>query len=87
MAYYKRDSKSGALIGYSDADWGGDCNDYKSTSGYMFQIGSTAVSWRSKKQTCVALSMAEAEYMALSSAAQKAVWIRELNSDLKKSAI
>ena len=75
--------ESGALIGYSDADWGGDGNDYKSTSGYVFQIGGTAVSWRSKKQTCVALSTSEAEYIALSSAAQEAVWMRALNSDLK----
>lgn len=71
-----------ALTGYSDADWGGDCNDYKSTSGYMFQIGCTAVSWKSKKQSCTALSTTKAEYMALSSTTQEAVWLRELNSDL-----
>ena len=46
-----------ALIGYSDANWGGDCNYYKSTTGYMFQIGGTAVSWKSKKQSCVALPL------------------------------
>ena len=40
------------------------------------------MSWRSKKQSCVALSTAEAEYMALSSAAQVAVWLRELCKDL-----
>ena len=74
--------ESDALVGYSDADWAGDCNDYKSTTGYMFQIGGTVVSWKSKKQSCVALSTAEAEYMALASAAQEAVWMRELNSDL-----
>ena len=75
--------ESSAVIGYSDADWGGDCNDFKSTSGYLFQIGGSAVSWRSKKQSCVALSTAEAEYMALSSTAQEALWLRELNKDLK----
>ena len=67
---YSRDS-SKDCVGYSDADWGGDIDDRKSTSGYLFQIGGTAVSWRSKKQTCVALSTAEAEYMALASAAQE----------------
>ena len=72
------------LIGYSDADWGGDCNDHKSTSGYLFLVGGTAVSWRSNKQTCVALSTAEAEYMALASAAQEAVvWMRQLSKDMK----
>ena len=41
----------------------------------IFQIGGTPVTWKSKKQSCVALSTAEAEYMALSSAAQEAIWI------------
>ena len=67
-------------VGYSDADWGGDADDRKSTSGFLFQIGGTAVNWRSKKQMCVALSTAEAEYMALTSAAQEAIWLRELTT-------
>ena len=61
---------------------GSDCNDCRSTTGYLVQIGGTAVTWKSQKQSCVALSTAEAEYMALSSTAQEAVWMRELNSDL-----
>ena len=52
-------------VGFSDSDWGGDLDDWKSTSGYLFHLGGAAVSWRSKKQTCVALSTAEAGYMAL----------------------
>ena len=79
---YGKSSETSDLIGYSDSDWGGDSNDYKSTTGYLFQIAGTAVTWKSKKQSCVALSTAEAEYMALSSAAQEAVWIRELISEL-----
>ena len=43
-------------VGFSDTDWAGDINDRKSTSGYIFQISSGAVSWKSKKQGCVALS-------------------------------
>ena len=70
-----------ALIGYSDADWGSDCNDCRSTTGYLFQIGGTVVTWKSQKQSCVALSTAEAEYMALSNTAQEDE-MRELNSDL-----
>ena len=76
LLYAKGESSD--MIGYSDADWAGDCNDYKSTTGYMFQIG---VTWKSKKQSCVALSTAEAEYMALASTAQEAVWMRELTSN------
>ena len=74
---------SGDCVSYSDADWGGDLNDRKSTSGYLFQISGGAVSWRSRKQTCVALSTAEAEYVALASAAQEATWIRQLTSVLE----
>ncbi|XP_065895782.1 uncharacterized protein [Dysidea avara] len=68
--FYKT-AVSESCTGYSDADWSGDLDDRKSTSGYIFQIGGTAISWRSKKQTCVALSTAEAEYAALSSVAQE----------------
>ena len=71
-----------ALTGYSDADWAGDVNDRKSTSGYLFMLGGAAVSWKSRKQTCVALSTAEAEYLALAVATQKAVWMRHLLSDI-----
>ena len=70
------------LLGYSDADWAGDINDRKSTSGYIFLISKAAVSWRSRKQSCVALSTAEAEYMALASAIQEAVSMRHLVSVL-----
>ena len=69
---------------FSDADWGGDLDDRKSTSGYVFQVGGTAISWRSKKQTCVALSTAEAENIALSGAAQESLWLQQLLADLKK---
>ena len=76
-------SNSNNCVGFSDADWGGDLDDRKSTSGYMFQVGGTAISWRSKKQTCVALSTAEAEYIALASAAQESLWLQQLLVDLK----
>ena len=47
LLYTSNGSKE--CIGYSDADWVGDLDDRKSTSGYVFQIGGGAVSWRSKK--------------------------------------
>ena len=72
----------GECIAFSDADWAGDLDDCRSTPGYLYQMCGTAVSWRSKKQTCVALSTAEAEYMALASAAQEAIWIRQLVGEL-----
>ena len=81
MEYSKGDD-DGSLVVFSDADWAGDSNDRKSTSGYVFVINGGAISWKSRKQTCVALSTAEAEYVALASAAQETTWMRQLLSDL-----
>jgi hypothetical protein len=64
------------LIGYSDADWASDKDERKSTSGYAFILGGGAVSWCSKKQSCIALSTMESEYVACSTAVQEAVWLR-----------
>ena len=52
------------LIGYSDSDYAGCKVDRKSTSGTCQFLGRSLVSWNSKKQTSVALSTAEAEYVA-----------------------
>ena len=70
------------LVGFSDADYAGDLDDRRSTSGNVFLMSSGPVSWFSKKQAIVTLSTAEAEYVALSRAAQEIVWIRRLLSDL-----
>ena len=75
----------GGLIRYSDADWAGNVNNRKSTSRYLFMMNGAAVSWRSQKQTCVALSTAEAEYIALAAAAQEATWMRKLMKDFHES--
>ena len=83
LLYKKNELKS--CVGFSDADWAGDLDDRKSTSGYIFQLSGEAISWRSKKQACVALSTAEAEYIALASAAQEAVWMRQLLTDLRRN--
>ncbi len=53
------------------------------TSGYLFKLSGAPISWRSKKPTSVALSTAEAEYIALSSATQEAMWLRQLVSELR----
>ena len=72
------------LFGYSDADWAGDVDTRRSTSGYVFQIGTSTVSWSSRKQATVAKSSTEAEYVALSSATREAVWLRRLMEDLRR---
>ena len=69
--------KNGTLVGYSDADWAGDLDSRRSTTGYLFMIGGVPISWKSKRQATVALSTAEAEYMALSAASQEVIWLRK----------
>ena len=70
------------LHGYADADWAGDVETRKSTSGYIFQLAGSTISWRSQKQQAVALSTTEAEYISISSATQEAIWLRRLISSL-----
>ena len=84
---YCNDGSCHECVGYSDADLGGDISDRKSTSGYMFQISGAAISWRSKKQTCVALSTAETEYIAMTSAAQESLLLQQLLTDLKRETV
>ena len=69
---------SGLLKGYSDADWAGQVEDRRSTSGYVYFVAGGPVSWQSKTQKSVALSTAEAEYMALSDASKEAVHLKAL---------
>jgi hypothetical protein len=59
------------IDGYADADWGSDLTERKSTNGYIFMMNGGPISWTSKKQTTVALSTMEAEYMSLSDAARE----------------
>jgi len=70
------------LRGLCDADWAGDKQDRKSTSGYTFFIGGNPVSSSSRKQQTVSLSSGEAEYIALSAATQEAMWIRSMLTEL-----
>jgi len=70
------------LVGYSDADWAGDRDTRRSTTGYVFMLGGGCISWASKLQPTVALSSAEAEYMAMAAAVQEAIYLRRLLEDL-----
>ena len=76
-------SEPRSVTGFSDADWGGCQVSGRSTSGNVFLVSGGAVSWRSKKQTCVALSTCESEYIATCLASKEAVWLARLLSDIK----
>ncbi|MCO5614244.1 hypothetical protein L7F22_068524 [Adiantum nelumboides] len=66
------------LIGYPDADWGGDQDTLQSTSGYVFLLSGGAISWQSKKQDRVTLSSTEAEYVAMALSLKEGLWLKHL---------
>lgn len=69
-----------SLTGYCDSDYAGDKISRRSTTGHIFFINESPISWISQKPPVVACSSTEAEYIALASAAREAVWIRRLLS-------
>ncbi|XP_050156292.1 uncharacterized mitochondrial protein AtMg00810-like [Malus sylvestris] len=66
------------LKAFSDADWAGDPNDRRSTTGFVAFLGSNPVSWSSKKKQTVSRSSTEAEYRALSTTTAELDWIKQL---------
>ena len=78
--WYSRDSNE-CLAGYSDVVWVGCTDDKKSTLGGSFYLGNNLVSWTSKKQNSVSLSIAEAEYIATRSCCAQLLWMRKLLHD------
>lgn len=76
--------KDSVLRGYTDADLSGCKETFKSTSGYIFTVGGTAVSWMSRLQKSVALSTTEAEYMAVAEASKELVWLKDFFEEIGK---
>ena len=70
------------LIGYSDADWGENRDNRRSTTGFVFLMADGAVTWTSRMQKTVARSSTEAEYMALSEACSEVAWLTSLQSEI-----
>lgn len=66
------------LTGFSNSDYAGDVDDMNSTFGYVFMLGSGAISWSSKKHIVVTLSATEVEYIAAASCACQCVWLRRI---------
>ena len=72
------------LQGFVDADLCGDVDSSKSTSGYIYTIGGTAVSWMSTLQKCVSLSSTNAEYVAIAEAGKQMIWLADYLEELGK---
>ncbi|GKC15573.1 hypothetical protein Tco_1012355 [Tanacetum coccineum] len=68
--------------GYVDSDYAGDLDGSKSTTGFVFTLSGGIVSWVSKLQSVVALSITEAEYVAPAQASKEAVWLKMLLEEL-----
>ena len=70
------------LEGYSNATWTFDLNDSKSITAWIFTLAGAAISWKSKKQTCITHSTMESEFIALSSAGEEVDWLRFMLIDI-----
>ncbi|KAK1440796.1 hypothetical protein QVD17_06628 [Tagetes erecta] len=78
-------SKEGGtnLVAYSDSDWLGCPYSRRSRTGYLLSLGNSPISWKSKKQSVVSRSSAEAEYRAMASTVSETLWMRWLLSELE----
>jgi transposase InsO family protein len=81
---YTRNSALEEINAYADADWAADKSDRKSVSGSAIFYGGKLIQWTSKKQQTVALSTAEAEYIAAASTASEMIYVRGVASDLSR---
>jgi len=79
---YSANHPGNGLYAYSDADLGGDIDDSRSTSGYLFYLDGCLISWSAKKQSTAAQSSTESEYTGLSIAAREAIWLKHILEDI-----
>jgi len=75
------------LHGYVDFDFAGDVDSQRSTTGYVFTLGSGAVSWVSRLQKIVALSTTEVEYVAATEVCKELIWLNDFMKDLSKEQV
>ncbi|CAM8923229.1 unnamed protein product [Rhodiola kirilowii] len=78
--WYTKDTNP-CLVGYCDADWAGNAEDRKSTSGGCFFLGNNLVSWFSKKQNSISLFTTDAEYIAAGSCCTQLLWMKQMLSE------
>ncbi|KAJ9559825.1 hypothetical protein OSB04_004985 [Centaurea solstitialis] len=72
------------IEGFSDANWISDIKDSKSTSGYVFTLGGASISWKLSKQTVIARSTMESEFIALDKCGEEAEWLKQFLEDIPR---
>lgn len=84
MSHYieYKSNNSFKFEGFTDADFARDIDTRRSTTGYVFLINDSAITWRSHRQKTVALSTTEAECMAACEGAKEALWLQQLLADI-----
>ncbi|SCZ93970.1 BZ3501_MvSof-1269-A2-R1_Chr1-3g01134 [Microbotryum saponariae] len=82
LVYACGETRITGVVGYSDANWGACVDTSVSTMGYVFYIAGSAVSWSSKRQSRVADSTTDAEYLALSHAGKEGIYLSQLLEEL-----
>ena len=70
------------MYAFTDVDWAGCVDDRKSTSGAVFYLGGCLVSWSSKKQSAVSLSIAKVEYIAAENCCTQILWMKHMLADI-----
>ncbi|XP_021631871.1 secreted RxLR effector protein 161-like [Manihot esculenta] len=80
--YNKVEEEEFKLVGYNDSDLAGDVDDRKSTTGVIYFLGQSPITWISQKQKFVALSSCKAEYIAATTGAFQGIWISRLLHEL-----
>uniref|UniRef100_A0A2N9GD91 Uncharacterized protein n=1 Tax=Fagus sylvatica TaxID=28930 RepID=A0A2N9GD91_FAGSY len=79
---FSRQPGTNSVVGYVDADYAGEVDDRRSTTGYVFTLSGGPICWKSTLQSIVAMSTTEAEYMAVVEAAKEALWLKGLVKEL-----
>ncbi|XP_024640662.1 uncharacterized mitochondrial protein AtMg00810-like [Medicago truncatula] len=78
LLYLTASSENSELMGYCDAGWAGSADDRKRTSGGCSFLGNNLASWFNKKQNCVSLPTAKAEYIAAGTCCSQLVWMKQM---------